>query len=144
MKKQRFKPKFDKLFRILLILTNVLVIVPVVITAFFSVEAIYILIPIFLFVNYFLISPCFGYVELLESELFIKYGFFLKKSIPYSKIRDVEMDKRWYSESMMSLKNSLDHINIKYNRFDVTSVSVVENEELIEALKERIKGARSE
>lgn len=36
---------------------------------------------------------------------------------------------------MLSLKNSLDHINIKYNTFDITSVSVIGNAELIAELE---------
>ena len=138
MKIQRFKPKFDKLFWIICLLTNALVIVPTVITAFFSPETIYILLPIFLFVNYFLISPCFGYVELREDALFIKYGFFLKRTVPYNKIRGAQIERKWYSESMMALKNSLEHVNIKYEGYNVTSVSVVENAEFVEALNERI------
>ena len=62
----------------------------------------------------------------------------MKKSIPYSKIRGIELERKWYSETMMSLKNSMDHVNIKYNSFDVTAVSVIDNEELVSELKKRI------
>ena len=35
----------------------------------------------------------------------------------------------------MSLKNALDHINIKYNKFDITTVSVVDNDDLIRKIE---------
>ena len=37
----------------------------------------------------------------------------------------------------MSLKLSYEHINIKYNKFDVTTVSVRDNYRLVELLEER-------
>ena len=40
---------------------------------------------------------------------------------------------------MMSLKNALEHVNIKYNAFDVTTVSVVGNRDLIKEINERSK-----
>jgi hypothetical protein len=40
---------------------------------------------------------------------------------------------------MVSLKNAIEHVNIKYNSFDVTTVSVVDNDGFIEELKERCK-----
>ena len=38
---------------------------------------------------------------------------------------------------MTSLKNALEHVNIKYNNFDVVTVSVVGNDEFISELAER-------
>ena len=43
---------------------------------------------------------------------------------------------------MISLKNAFEHINIKYNTFDLFSVSVVENEELMEQIIVRVKEKR--
>jgi hypothetical protein len=85
-----------------------------------------------------MISPLFGYVELREESIFVKLGFFMKKEIPYNKIRDVEKTRKLYSDSMSALKNSLDHVNIKYNRFDVLSVSVVDNDDLMKRIKARM------
>ena len=90
------------------------------------------------FVLYFFVSPLFGYVELRENSMLIKYGFILKKEIPYSKIRSVTKARKFYSDSMMSLKNSFDHVNIKYNTFDVTCVSVVDNDSFINELSKRL------
>jgi len=90
-----------------------------------------------LFVGYFLVSPLFGYVELREDGLYIKYGIFLKKTISYESIRGVKIESRFYSDSMMSLKLSYEHINIKYNKFDVTTVSVRDNYRLVELIGER-------
>ena len=134
----KFKPFIDKLFwsisiPTVLFLTAFTVAVSIhePVTLFFS-------IPIDLFVSYFLVSPLFGYAELRESSLFIKYGFFIKKEIPYSKIRGAKKVRKWYSDSMLSLKNSLDHVNVKYNTFDMTSISVKDNDAFIEELMKRI------
>ena len=37
----------------------------------------------------------------------------------------------------MSLKNAMEHVNIRYNAFDVTTVSVKENDELMRELESR-------
>lgn len=109
----------------------------------FEPVALFIIIPLDLFVFYFLASPLFGYVELRENSVFIKFGFILKKEIPYGKIRALSKERRIYSESMLSLKNSLDHVNIKYNTFDIVTVSVSDNDELIRETKERISSCKS-
>lgn len=134
---KRYKPLVDKLFWIISIPTTLLVIAAIILS-FYQVIALIITIAVAAFVIYFLISPLFGYVELRENSIFIKYGLILKKEIPYSRIRSVEKERKYYSNSMMSLKNALDHVNIKYNSFDVTSVSVVNNDELIKNLSEKI------
>jgi hypothetical protein len=101
------------------------------------------MIPVDLFTLYFFASPFFAYVELREKTLFIKYGFFSKREIPYESIRELKKDRRFYSESMLAIKNSMDHVNIKYNRFDVTSVSVVGNDGFVEKLTARISENRT-
>ncbi len=88
------------------------------------------------FTYYFMVSSLVGYVELREHTLYVKFGFILKREIPYDKIRELNKERRIMSYSMLSLKNSLEHINIKYNRFDMITVSVVKNDELIERLEE--------
>ena len=137
MEKKRYLPLIDKLFFIVSIPTLILVGAGVAISVY-SIPALLIMCAIALFVLYVLISPLFGYVELDESSLVIKYGFFLKKEIPYTSIRDITRERKFYSDSMLSLKNSLDHVNIKYNKFDITSVSVKSNDELIAELEKRI------
>lgn len=133
---KRYRPLVDKLFWIVFIPTMLLISIMTVISAF-SPVSLFITVPVDLFVIYFLISPLFGYVELREKTVYIKYGFILKKEIPYENIRGIVRERKAYSNSMMSLKNSFDHINIKYNSFDVTSVSVVGNDDLIEELEKR-------
>ena len=70
--------------------------------------------------------------------MFVKLGFFMKKEIPYNKIRDAVKERKLYADSMSSLKNALDHVNIKYNTFDVLSVSVIGNDDLVKRLKVRM------
>ena len=99
----------------------------------------FVAIPIDVFTFYFLITSLFGYVELREDSVFIKFGFIMKREIPYKNIRGITKERKMYADSMVALKNSLDHVNIKYNRFDMISVSVVGNDELISEIELRIK-----
>ena len=138
-KSKKYKPLVDKLFLIIFLPTVALVLGGSVALGVFETSTLIYTAPVSLFVLYFLVSPLFGYVELRESSLFIKYGFFLKKEIPYHKIRGVEKERKFYSESMMSLKNSFEHVNIKYNTFDITAVSVKDNSAFISELLEIIK-----
>ena len=133
----RYKPKVDKLFVWLCVLMNVILLACAVSTAIFAPSTLFINVPIFLFSNYFFISPLFGYVELRDGELFVKYGFFMKRSIPYAKIRALVKEWKFYTDTMLSLKNAMEHVNIKYNSFDVTAVSVTDNDALIAAIEER-------
>ena len=135
----RFKPKFDKLFLFIWIPCAVLILGLLILTAIDgSVGGWTIMTFTALFVAYFLVSPCFGYVELRETAVFIKFGFFLKKEIPYEKIRGTEKKHTAIADSMLSLKNALDHVEIKYNAYDTTTVSVDGNDEFIEELQKRI------
>ncbi len=137
MENIRFKPKFDKLFAIIFIPTVSLTLCATVIPSLFSLSTLWITLPTLIFVLYFVISPLFGYAELRESTLLIKYGLILKKEIPYEKIRGAYIERGFYSQSMMSLKNSFEHVNIKYNSFDVTTISVKDNEKFISELGKR-------
>ena len=136
---KRYAPKVDKLFFMLFIPTTLLVLGLLVIPTILELKMLFFSVPIFLFVEYFFVSPLFGYVELRESELFIKYGFFLRKSIPYQKLRSLKIDRKFYSESMMALKNAFEHVNIRYNTFDVTVVSVKDNAAFVADLETKMK-----
>ena len=138
-KLKKYKPLVDKLFLIIFLPTEALMLGICAVLTVFAPSTLLFMLPVSLFVTYFIISPLFGYVELRESSLFIKYGFFIKKEIPYNKIRGVEKDRKFYSESMMSLKNSFEHVIIKYNTFDTTVVSVKDNEAFVCELKEIIE-----
>lgn len=136
MSNLKYKPKVDKLFWIITLPTTALMIA---LTVFAVASPLALIITILsdIFVAYFLVSPLFGYVELRENTVFVKFGLLLKREIPYSKIRGIKKVRRWYSDSMLSLKCSLDHINIKYNSFDVMDVSVTDNDSLISELTAR-------
>ena len=137
MKNTIFKPQYDKLFFIIWIPTSVLMLGATVFSAFYPI-ALAIMLSVDLFTFYFLVSPLFGYVELRENTLFIKFGFFIKREIPYEKIRGTCKERKFYSDSMLSLKSSFEHVNIKYNKFDVVTVSVVTNDKFIEELGSRL------
>ena len=137
MVSKRYEPLVDKLFWIITIPTVVLLGATTVF-AIFEPMVLLIMIPTDLLTFYFLVSPLFGYVELREDSLFIKYGLILKKEIPYEKIRGVIKKRSFMSYTTMSLKNAYDHLDIKYNKFDVTCVSVVNNDEFKKEIEEKI------
>ncbi len=139
MQGKRFKPLFDKLYWWTFAPTELLVLAVAIVPAIFEPKTLFWTVPVLLFVSYFLISPFFGYIELRESALFIKYGLILKKEIPYGKIRKLECGRGIISETMMSLKTAVSHVNIKYNSFDVTAVSVKDSEAFIKELESRIR-----
>ena len=136
---KRFKPAIDKLFWWILIFTSLLLLALTVLTAFDAIFMLLFTIPTDLFVAYFIVSPLFGYAELRDEALFIRFGFFLKREIPYSKIRTTSMERKIYSDSLISLKNALEHVNVKYNKFDVVSLSLKDSENFVAELSERIK-----
>ena len=137
MENKKYKPLFDKMI-LWIYLPTVLMLTGATILGAIAPWGLIIMIGVDIFTLYFLVTPFFGYVELRESTLYIKYGFFLKREIPYNKIRGTVKDRKFYSESMLSLKNALTHVNIKYNVYDVTTVSVVDNDGFIEELERRI------
>ena len=137
---KRFLPLIDKLFWWISIPTSVLMLALTVLSTAAPI-ALFIIIVCDILVAYFLVSPLFGYVELRDKCVFIKFGFFICREIPYDKIRGVEIVRKFYSDSMISLKNSIEHVNIKYNRFDVISVSVKKNDELIRYISQTCEQA---
>ena len=83
---RKFKPLIDKLYWIIFIPTVAFMLIMTVIASF-SVTALFIIIPVDLTVVYLLISPLFGYAELREDSLFIKYGLLLKKDVLGNRLR---------------------------------------------------------
>ena len=139
MEVKRYKPKIDRLFWIISAIALAVTLLPVILCAIFSPTSLFVTLPVLLFVLYFLISPLFGYVELRERTVFIKFGFILKREIEYTKIRGLVKGRKIYSDSMLSLKNSLEHVNIKYNIFDMLTVSVTDNDAFIEEVRARVR-----
>ena len=140
MKNLKFRPKFDKLFLGTMVPTLILILGLLIMTAIWQSTGGWIVMAgTFLFTAYFFVSPFFGYVELRETAVFVKFGFFLRQEIPYESIRGIEIKRSIISDSMLSLKNAMEHVSIKHGRFDATSVSVVNNDELISEIEARIK-----
>ena len=137
MENKRYKPKLDKLYYLIMVPTMIVVLTPVIICAIPEPMTLFLTIPILLFTAYFFITTLFGYAELRESSLYIKYGFIIKKEIPYDKIRGIEKERGIISPSIISIKNALSHVNIKYNAFDVTTLSLNDSDEFIEELQEK-------
>lgn len=137
VKMKRYKPEVDKLYVIICVISAVVTLVPLLFSLFYP-EALFVTVPVTLLVAYFVISPFFGYVELREDTLFIRLGFILTREIPYTRIRGYNVARKLYSDSMVSLKLSVEHINVKYNVFDVISISVADSDDFIENLTARI------
>ena len=139
----RYKPKLDRLFYIPISIALVLSLgATALCIVYYAPFGLAVMILCDLLVLYFLISAFVGYVELREETLFIKFGFFFKKEVPYNKIRRVEKCRKIYSESIVSLKGSLEHIDIRYNTYDVVTVSVVDNDALFAEIdRRRAEGA---
>ena len=132
----RFKPQIDRLFWFIWIPTMILLAVGTAI-ACTSAVALLIMLATDIFTLYFLISPLFGYVELRERTMYVKFGFFTSREIEYSRIRSVNTERKWYSESMLSLKCAYEHVNVRYNSFDVVTISVRDNAALVAELDRR-------
>lgn len=137
MENKVYKPLFDKSFYIIWIPTLILLAVATFISAS-AVVALLILIAADVFTLYFLFSSLSAYAELREDCLYIKFGFIIKREIPYSSIRGVKKEHKIIAETIFSIKNALDHVVIKYNKFDAVTVSVKENDSFISALEERM------
>lgn len=137
MENKRFKPLVDKSFWIILLILSVILALGTVV-AVFELPALLLMLFVDVFSFYLLLSPLFGYAELREKYLFIKFGVFLKKEIPYDKIRGATKERKFYSDSMLSLKTAMEHVNIRYNRFDVVSVSLADSDGFISELDLRL------
>ena len=136
MENVRFKPQIDRLFWFIWIPTVILLAVGTAI-ACTSAVALLIMLATDIFTIYFLISPLFGYVELRERTMYVKFGFFVSREIEYSRIRAIDIERKWYSESMLSLKCAYEHVNVRYNSFDVVTISVRDNAALVAELDRR-------
>ena len=141
MQNKIYKPKLDWLFHVIWIPTVILLAVCTVIS-FTAWPALLIMLATDIFTLYFLVSPLVGYVELRENTVFIRYGFILTREIEYLRIREMKKERKFYSETMLSLKNSMEHITVKYNKFDVTTVSVTDNDDLMMNIRARIEAKR--
>ena len=138
MDNKRFKPKIGKMFYIIWIPT-VLLLGVCTWLSFAAPIGFAIILATDLFTLYFLITSLFGYVELREETFFVKFGLLTQMEIPYTRIRDVCKERKFYSDSMMSLKYTLEHVNIKYNSFDIVSLSVDDNADLIREIEARMR-----
>ncbi len=133
---KRYKPKFDKLYFWITVPTLAIVLGALVLTGVIhAIGGTIVMAATLLFTAYFLISPCFGYVDLRQTSVFVRFGFFLTREIPYEKIRGVEKKRTVIADSMLSLKNAMEHVNIKHGSFDVTSVSVKDNDALMTEIR---------
>ena len=139
MENKRFYPKIGRMFWAILIPSEIFMLAMNALWIFYpgGPLSVIVIVGTFVLLNYFLLTPCFGFVEFREKALFVKFGFFMKREIPYDKIRGIEKARKFYSDSMLSLKNDMEHLNIKYNKFDIISVSIKDEENFIRELKLR-------
>lgn len=138
MKTDVYTPRLDGLFWWITVPTALIMLGTTIGLAISYPPSMFFMIPMCLLVAYFFVSPLFGYVELRDDCVFVRFGFFTKREIPYSSIRGVQKERKFYADSIISLKNAMEHVNIKYNRFDMTTVSVKNNDGLILEIERRI------
>ena len=112
---KKYKPKIDRYFY-LIWMPIIVLMLPLTIISFMSLPAFILLLCADVFTFYFMISSLVAYVELRENSLYIKYGFILKRNIPYNTILEVNKERRVITYNMLSIKNALEHVNIKYNK----------------------------
>ena len=136
METKRFKPMIDRTY-VIIYASVVVLLVALTMMCLSNVTALLITLAADIFTMYFVVSPFFGYVELGDRSVLIKYGFIIKREIPYGKIRELMLSRSLFSDSMLNLKNSREHVLIKYNTFDVTTVSVKGNDLLISEIISR-------
>ena len=135
----KFRPRVDKYYLWIAIPTEIFLIVMTVMTlVHFTLFGLIVMLIALALSSFFILAPIFfGYAELRDDELFVDFGVFIKRSIPYSRIRAIEKKRRFYSESMLSLKCAIDHVDIKYNRFDVLSLSLCNEDKFIAELNKK-------
>ena len=84
MEIKRYKPLIDKYFWIIWITLFIILIIPTILSLT-ELVAFLIMIGVFVFTFYFMVSSFFSYVELRDKSLFIKFGFIIKKGEGKSK-----------------------------------------------------------
>ena len=141
MEIKRYRPKVGGLYYAIFLPTLILVLAAAVFAAIYDPFSLAVTVTVFLLILYFAVSPLFGYAELGSESLFIRYGFFMKREIPYTKIRSVKRARRAISYSTVSLKCDMEHIEIGYGSFDETTISLVDTDEFVEELT-RLSGVR--
>ena len=134
---KRYKPLVDKLY-FLIAIPSLIISAAMTVLSAFSWVSLLITVPVDLLIIYFLISPLFGYAELREDSLYIKFGLILKREIPYKSIRGAVKCRAPYSEAMLSLKCAMLHVNVKHGVYDVVSVGVQEPDLFISELEKRV------
>ena len=139
MPNKKYKPQYDKLFYFTWIFTAAIMLLLTVFCAFDAPLTLFVVIPTDLFVFYFYLSSICAYAELREKSIFIKFGFFIKREIPYDSIRKLEKTRKFYSDSMLSIKTAMEHVNIRYNKFDICSVSLSDSDEFIQHIRKIVK-----
>ena len=136
-----YKPAFDKLFLCIWI-PLIVILISITILSLFDILTFVLLLFTDIFTFYFLFSSLAGYVELKEDIIFVKFGFIIKREIPYNKIRRIYKERKIMTDTMLSLKNAMEHVIIKYNKFDMVAVSVKDNDTFIKDLEERINNLK--
>ena len=142
MEPKRYRPKVGGLYYAIFLPTLILILAVAVFAAIYDPFSLAVTVTVFLLILYFAVSPLFGYVELRENTVFIRYGFFLTREIEYVRIRELKKERKPYTETMLSLKNAMEHVTVKYNKFDVTTVSVTDNDDLMINIRARIEARR--
>ena len=142
---KKYFPLVDSLFYVYTAVFTVIVLAVGAAFAFLASEVLVWYAPLCLLLFVPVLSPLFGYAELREECLFIRFGLLIKREIPYPVIRKTAKENKIYSDAMLSLKTAKEHVNISYNSFDLISISVKNSEDFLRELdKKRFEFAKRE
>lgn len=134
----KFKPLVDKYFYTPIILVLILFIAPIMVGIVCKqIDQIIITSLLFIVIGVLLISPLFGYVKIEDDHIFIKYGLFFKRKIFYTNITEITKERKFYATSLISHKTALDHVFIKYNKYDDTCISIKNMDVFIALVEEK-------
>ena len=143
MKDKIYKPLIDKYFYYIWTPITILLAICTYISLF-EVTSFFIMVSTDIFTFYFMISSLIGYCKFKEETLYIRFGFILKIEINYKDIIEIKKERGVMTYTMLSLKNALDHITIKYNKYDFVTVSVKDNDKFIKDLKSKMNSKTNE
>lgn len=136
----KYRVKLTAFYLTVLIAASILFVIPLA-TSFIYRKLWFILFSVFLFLiaELLMISTLFGYVRLDETALYIRFGFFARKKIAYSRIRHIEKKQGLFRESLFSLNTAKEYIRIDYGESKFLTVSIRQPDDFIEKLKNKME-----
>lgn len=136
----KYRVNIDKYYYITIVVVSLILLIPLILSIVAKrVWVILVVAFLIIFVEYLLFSCFIGYAKLEEDHLVIRYGFIIKRRLPYEIIRGVEKKSSYFSESLISLKTTKNCVVVLFNTYDNTTISIKDEDDFIEKLLEKLK-----